>query len=222
MLAAKAFTVNMQYVMGSLAPSKNLEKSNQDLVKLLGSKTVHCDVLVESGGRIIQLQKALEDSKDIYGTVVLIVGGNDCDDVNLMLSQYSDLIDAAHMATGGGGLVKSSSVCPRANDQIQTRIDASDAGLSQLCSDRSVEFIDNDDNFKARNGSINECLLLTDGVHMTTSGSYLLASNLNVDVIITQKPRQHVRHQSPKQHSETEHNQRQQVKESQTQQRPLN
>ena len=88
-----------------------------------------------SGGHIIQLQKALEDSKDIYGTVVLVVGGNDCassDDVNLMLSQYSDLIDAAHMATGGGGLVKISSVCPRANDQIQTRIDAFNAGLSQL------------------------------------------------------------------------------------------
>ena len=139
-----------------------------------------------------------------------------------MISQYSDLIDAAHMATGCGGLVKISSVCPRANDQIQTRIDAFNAGLSQLCSDRSVEFIDNDDNFKARNGSINGCLLLTDGVRLTTSESSLLASNLNVDVIITQKPRQHVRHQSSKQHRESEHNQRQQVMESQTQQRPLN
>ena len=50
---------------------------------------------------------------------------------------------------------------------------------SQLCSDRNVKFIDKDRNFKTRNGSINECLLLTDGV--------------------------------PKQHSESEHNQRHQV-----------
>ena len=38
---------NVHEDMGSLARSKNLEKSNQDLVKLLGSKTGHCDVLVE-------------------------------------------------------------------------------------------------------------------------------------------------------------------------------
>ena len=235
--------------IGSMARSKNLEKSNQDLVKLLGSKTGHCDVLVEensklkhqiaqlqettsttstsprnrsirpasgtfvigssiirnfdtkrhsettvkliSGGCISQLQKALEDSKDIFGTVVLVMGGNDCvssDDVNLMLTQYSDLIDAAHMATGCGRFVKISNMYPRANDPIKTRINAFNAGLSQLCSDRNVELIDNDDKFKARNGSINECLLFTDGVHLTTSGSSLLASNLNVDAIYIQKP----------------------------------
>ena len=223
---------NVHKDMGSFARSKNLEKSNQDLVKLLGSKTGHCDVLVEeniklkrqieqlqatlpatltpprnrstrpasgtlilgssiirnfdtgqpskttvksiSGWRITQWKRTLDESKGVYETVVLVVGGNDCassDDVNLMLSHYSDLIDAAHMATGGSGLVKISSVCPRANEHIQRRIDAFNAGLSQLCSDRNIEFIDNDDNFKARNGSINECLLLPDGVNLTTSGS---------------------------------------------------
>ena len=80
---------NVHKDMGYLASSKNLEKSNQDLVKLLGSKTGHCDVLVEeniklkcqikqlqSGGRITQLQKTLDDSQDVYETVVLVVGGN--------------------------------------------------------------------------------------------------------------------------------------------------
>ena len=117
---------------------------------------------------------------------------------SMMLSHYSDLIDAAHTATGAGGLVKISSVCLRANEQIERRIDAFNAGLSQLCSDRNIEFIDNDDNFKARNKTINECLLFSDGVHLTTSGSSLLANNLNVDAKIIQKPRQNVRHQSSK------------------------
>ena len=97
----------------------------------------HSETTVKSisGGCIIQLQEALDDSKDIYETVVLVVGGSDCtfaDDVNLMLSQYSDLIDAAHMATGGGSLVKISSVCPCANKQIQTRIDTFNNGLSAV------------------------------------------------------------------------------------------
>ena len=119
---------NVHKDMGSLARSKNLEKSNQDLVKLLGSKTGHCDVLVVenirlkrqieqlqatppatltlprnrstrpasgtlllgssiirnfdtgqpsktavksiSGGRITPLKKTLDDSKDVYETVV--------------------------------------------------------------------------------------------------------------------------------------------------------
>ena len=179
---------------------KNLEKSNQDLVKLLGAKTGQCDVLVEAnselkrqvsqlqanamttltppnttlvlgssivrdfdtenhaettvkcifGGKIAHLQKMLLDSKDVYERVVLVVGGNNCDsseDINHMLIQYSDLIDAAHKATGSNGTVKVSSVCPRADEQTQMRIDTFNIGLSVLCSDGNAEFVDNDDNF---------------------------------------------------------------------------
>ena len=48
---------NVYKDMGSLVRSKNLEKSNQDLVKLLGSKTGHCDVLVEEN---IKLERKIE------------------------------------------------------------------------------------------------------------------------------------------------------------------
>ena len=52
---------NVHKDMGSLARTKNLEKSNQDLVKLLGNKTAQCDVLAvensELKRHVAQLQE---------------------------------------------------------------------------------------------------------------------------------------------------------------------
>ena len=45
LVALKLLQDNVHKDMGSLARTKNLEKSNQDRVKLLGNKTGQCDVL---------------------------------------------------------------------------------------------------------------------------------------------------------------------------------
>ena len=119
----------------------------------------------------------------MYEKIVLVEGRNDCDSgddidriIMIMLSQCNDLIDAAHKATGGNGTVKVSSVCSRTDKQTQLRIDALNIGLAAFCSDRIAEFIDNDDNFKVKSRSVNESLLLSDGVHRTTHGSSLLST----------------------------------------------
>ena len=50
--ALKLLQDNVHKYMGSLACAKNLEKSNQDLVKLLGAKTGQCNVLVEANSEL--------------------------------------------------------------------------------------------------------------------------------------------------------------------------
>ena len=77
----------------------------------------HAETIVKciSGRKIAHLQKILVVSEDVYERVVLVVGGNNCDssdDINHMLSQCSDLIDAANKATGSNGTVKVISVSP--------------------------------------------------------------------------------------------------------------
>ena len=47
--------------------------------------------------------------------------------------------------------------------------------------ERGCIFINNDNSFKTLDGSINDCLLLPDGVHLKLTGTERLAKSLGVD-----------------------------------------
>ena len=57
----------------------------------------------------------------------------------------------------------------------------SHAGLAVLAGERGCIFINNDNSFKTLDGSINDCLLLPDGVHPNLPGTERLAKSLGVD-----------------------------------------
>ena len=93
--------------------------------------------------------------------LVLVIGGNECSgkvDVGELLNEYDDLIDVAVSKTISNKSVKISSVCPREESYTLERIDAFNAGLSVLCRDMGCTFIDNDGNFRTRDGSFHQCM----------------------------------------------------------------
>ena len=97
----------------------------------------------------------------------MVVGGNDCDGgdkVEDLLHKYEDLVDYAKKIISTDGSVKICSVCPRLKKKTQERIDAFNAGLAVVSAEKKCSFVDNNNYFKTRSGSINKCLLVADGV----------------------------------------------------------
>ena len=135
------------------------------------------------GVHINDVKKSLKQPKNAYKDIVLHVGGNDCSDsvdVKAILGQYNELIDLAATAVTDTGTVRVSSVCSRSNPETQARIDTFNSG--QLCQSRNIQFIDNDDNFKTRNGSSNYALIAKDGIHLNASGTAVWAKNLDINI----------------------------------------
>ena len=81
--------------------------------------------------------------------------------------------------TGAEGTVKISSVYQRANVKTQKRIDAFNDGLAVLAGEKGCVFINNVS--KTLDGSVNDCLLLPDGVHLSQRGTDHLARGLGVN-----------------------------------------
>ena len=145
------------------------------------------------GGHISDVHRHCQSITGRHSDLVLVISGNDCSgkvDVDELLNDYNDLIDVAVSKTISSKSVKISSVCPREDSYTLERIDAFNAGLSVLCRDKGCTFIDNDGNFRTRDGSISACVLSNDGVHLTKVGSDLLSRNLGLGVRIPEsKPR---------------------------------
>ena len=145
------------------------------------------------GGHISDVSRHCQSITRRHSDLVLVIGGNDCSgkvDVDELLNEYDDLIDVTVSKTISNKSVKISSVCPREDSYTLERIDAFNAGLSVLCRDKGCTFIDNDGNFRTRDGSISACVLSDDGVYLTKVGSDLLSRNLGLGVRIPEsKPR---------------------------------
>ena len=111
----------------------------------------------------------------ILKTVPYCCGLNNSVDFKAILGQYNELIDLAATAVADAGTVRVTSVCPRSNPETQARIDT-------LCQSRNIQFIDNDGNFKTRNGSSNYALIAKDGIHLNASDNAVLAKNLEINI----------------------------------------
>ena len=138
------------------------------------------------GGLIKDLQAAVDrfPANQKLCRMVLIGGGNDCDsqvtdlDVTVIVSQFKDLIDSAKCIAS---TVSVSSICPRNKSQELTdRINALNAGLSTLCGDLGVDFVNSDPSFTLKDGSLNDGYLIQDNVHLSRAGTNKLVLNLGL------------------------------------------
>lgn len=139
-----------------------------------------------SGGRIKDMQDALDKLDSYFKRLFFVCGGNDCDDkynsegtdASVILASFRDLINNAKLKADS---VIVASICPRIrNDDVMDRINAVNAGLKTLCEELNVTFIDNDDIFYLRDGSLNDGYLLSDNVHLTATATNRLVKQLGL------------------------------------------
>ena len=168
-----------------VTPTKNILLLGSSIIRdIEAAKNKDIVITSTSGGSILDITEECQATREKFKEVILVVGGNDCSskvEVDVLLKQYEKLVDTAMDLTGGEGTVKISSVCPRAHVKTQKRIDSFNAGLAVLAGERGCIFINNDNSFKTLDGSINDCLLFPDGVHLNLTGTERLAESLGVD-----------------------------------------
>ena len=144
-------------------------------------KLVDTKVISLGGACVDDVKRKCLQSKERYARATIVVGTNDCasqDDAETILSDYKFLLQAAKEKAD---TVTVSSVCPRTDDtEAQGRVDIVNAELAVLCADMDCEFVNNDNNFKTSDGSVNDCYLSTDGLHLARYGTNRLARNLKL------------------------------------------
>ena len=128
--------------------------------------------------------RAIPSSK--YDSIVVVVGGNDCNPRNpnskqspaAIVDQYKSLVKLCKDRTSS---VVVSSICPRIGDtDVQNCIDSVNAGLQVMCVDEEVDFRDNSHIFYLKNDSINDGYFLDDGIHLTFKAVDKLSQNLGL------------------------------------------
>ena len=136
----------------------------------------------ESGAKINSVISTLRDMEDhSYACVTLIIGGNDCNPStpeDEIITGYHALINEATRVADDK--VRICSICPRIDPVRDAKIQAVNAQLKQIAANVECTFIDNDDNFRLRDGTADDSLLQADGVHLTSKGVNRLLSNLNL------------------------------------------
>ncbi len=80
-----------------------------------------------------------------------------------------------------GRAVTVASIPPRiASGDTREKIDAVNAGLAAMCTEKGVKFANNDLCFLFSDGSVNEDYIETDGIHLTPSCVNRLAKTIGV------------------------------------------
>ena len=105
------------------------------------AKLVNTDVRSVGGANVKTVKDELEDMNSQLDELIVVVGGNDCDEesreagsVHDILETYDSLIEIAKTKAENTTL---SSICPRNTAvKTQTSIDALNAGLQHLCATR--------------------------------------------------------------------------------------
>lgn len=142
-------------------------------------------VVSNPGGCITNIQEAVRDLPGGHDELTLVVGGNDCDSKppktadDIIKGFDSLLVDAKSKARQ----VFVSSICPRiSSEETNDKIDAVNAGLNVICSDRNVAFIDNAPSFHLGDGAINDGYFVADGIHLNRAAVNKLAQNLKLRI----------------------------------------
>ena len=173
---------------------KTFRPSGQPSSLLIGSSIIK-DVLKENlydtdvvclrGGQIADVRSRLEVLPSGYDSITLLVGGNDCDatpppPAATIVDSYGELLEMAQVKARK---VIVSSICPRmTSEDTRHTIDAVNAGLVSLCSEKAVKFADNTPSFTLRDGSVNDGYIQSDGVHVTRPAMEKIAKNLGLQV----------------------------------------
>ena len=148
-------------------------------------------VMSISGGKLADVKEKLDnETPEHFGEITIVVGGNDCQDdkpVTDIVSAYKEVITIAKTKAP---VIMISSILPRysPDDTVtQQKIDTVNAELQATCEDAGAQFINNDDVFRLRDGTINDGYFLTERgglkqVHLNDKGTSRLCQNLKITV----------------------------------------
>ena len=174
------------------------KQKDQDYSKtlLLGSSIVRdakkmCNtdkVQVESisGGTVTDVQAKLCSLQGPFNEIVLAVGGNDCcksdADPSTIARNYQTLINTA---TSKAREVKVSSILPRNINDPRAEVVIADVNdqLRDICTSEGVGFVDHSPKFTLSDGTLNDALLLDDGVHLTNTGTRKVLQALGLEAV---------------------------------------
>ena len=139
-----------------------------------------------SGGRVRDICGHVSACTDTFKEIVVVVGGNDCSvqgaEPHAIIADYKALIEQAQKKAE---LVKVSSILPRTATKADAweTIQTVNHGLEELCRvSTRVQYVNNDTKFTLGDGSPNDALILSDGVHLTYKGTQKLLVNLGFSV----------------------------------------
>ncbi|CAH1785221.1 unnamed protein product [Owenia fusiformis] len=176
-------------------PEKSLLIGSSIIRDIDEDRLNNTDIKSVSGADIDTIHKAIATmpTTSKFKSITLQVGSIDCskrDNVQAIQDDYRLLVKGAKQRCDH---VIVSSITPRAdNTDAQARIDLVNSALMSICLDEDCEFINNDIDFKLRDGTINEGYLLQDKLHLSDAGTNRLGVNLKLDAKFNTvaKPRQ--------------------------------
>ena len=175
---------------------KNFRHKSQEKTLLAGSSIIrdisetcldNTDVACRPGGRINDITEIVKKTpSDKYSRIVLVAGGNNCDQRDLSTAETpSEIVDQfrslVSVCKQKAPEICVSSICPRLRSpEIVNRIESTNAGLQVMCEEENVTYIDNSTFFYLKDNSVNDAYLLTDGCHLTHKAADKLALNLKL------------------------------------------
>ena len=150
-------------------------------------KLVKTDVVALPGAKVGDIMKKLDSNKNSYSRIIISAGTNDCAHDSLdfasLNEEYKTLISKAIDKVGSASEVVISGIIPRSDSiEHQERVETTNASLTALAVDKGVTFIDNDQVFKMKDGSVCDMLFKPDGVHLTNRGVLQLVKNLKIEI----------------------------------------
>ena len=84
--------------------------------------------------------------------------------------------------------IKISSICPHTDKhEAQAKVDELNRRLQDQATELKCDFINQDQNMRYRNNSVDKCILLLDGLHLPAAGMVRLIRNLGLPTVTKSK-----------------------------------
>ena len=142
----------------------------------------------QSGAHYVHIKKKVKKLKRKYKDITLVCGTNNCSTgapVEKITDECKDLITVAKEKAQNVHLC---SVPPRTDGRADSaKIDEVNRSIEVLAERENIHFVNNDENFKYRDGSVDKNTLLTDGLHLSKEGLDRLIKNVGLSDVAESK-----------------------------------
>lgn len=189
--------------INELPPNENENEKNTKVRNLIIGDSILRDInerglkqtSVEClrGKNVLDIQARIRELEvDNFSSIILQGSTNDCCysvDNELAEHVYTETIDEIK-CRAPNAYIAISTICPRSDDKSnQERVDTLNSKLRSIAKDNDCILIDNDNNFKMRDDSVDSTMLLPDGLHLTKKGTKRLLTNYDKHVNIMKNNR---------------------------------
>ncbi len=139
------------------------------------------EIMPMNGKYIMDVRKSLIDSEEKYNTIYLGPGSNNCSSgspVDKIVEEYQQLVTTAKEYADQ---IVISSILPRSDTEtVDAKVMQVNTEISKLAEEQGVTYINNDLNFRYRNGQHDEDLLKIDNIHLSEKGVKRLIKNVGL------------------------------------------